>query len=898
MLQNNVSRDNKLKRRLLSVITVLAMAVTTLVGSVAPVAASTADNKTPYTIQLNSSSSSGTSQDNGPTEKMSDGAILHAWCWSFNTIKNNMKAIRDAGYTSVQTSPANTCVVGNGGDLKFTNQWWYHYQPTDYKIGNYQLGTESEFKAMCAEAKKYGIRIIVDVVANHCTSDYSKISNDIKSISNFFHTNQEISNWGSRYEVTQKALLGMYDNNTQNKTVQNYILKYTKQCIADGASGFRYDAAKHIELPDDPGYGGDFWPTVLNNGAEFQYGEILQDSISRESAYANYMSVTASAYGIKLRNAIGSNNFNVNTISGYENSVSADKLVTWVESHDNYANAISDYGSSEWMNDEQVKLTWAVIAARKGGTPLFFSRPVGGGGQTWDNRFPEKTKIGDRGSDLFMDDEVAAVNKFRNAMVGENEYLRNPNGDSKVLMIERGTKGVAIINLNYNDYALSSTTNLAAGTYTNQTDNNNKFTVANGKITGTLPSRSVVVLYNYNPDAPSVSINNCPSVFKTDSTTLTLSSENTVHATYAVNGGRSYLYDNGDTITIGAGDAYGTTYSIELRGINKNGDTTSQTYTITKKDPNASTNVYFEKPSGWGSTVYAYLYDKSTSSYTAPAWPGTKMTADSNGYYKFSYSDDLVQPRIIFTDGTKQTPAAQKEGYKIVDNGIYSENGYTGNVITPSVAPSPSTSVSPTPSPSASVVPSTDATIYFTKPSNWSSNVYAYVYDEKSSLTVKMNAAWPGVKMNQESNGEYSYTVKNYTANDRVIFTDGSNQTPSSSKEGYTITKDGHYTVNGLTTTVDGTKITIYYATNWSTANIHYQIGSGSWTAVPGAAMSASPVSGYKTVTIDLGTSSTLTACFNNGNGNWDNNSGNNYSFTSAGTYTVKNGTISSGSPN
>lgn len=41
-----------------------------------------------------------------PKEKQ-HGAILHAFCWSFQTIKENMKQIADAGFTMVQTSPAN-----------------------------------------------------------------------------------------------------------------------------------------------------------------------------------------------------------------------------------------------------------------------------------------------------------------------------------------------------------------------------------------------------------------------------------------------------------------------------------------------------------------------------------------------------------------------------------------------------------------------------------------------------------------------------------------------------------------------------------------------------------------------------------------------------------------------
>ena len=76
---------------------------------------------------------------------MKEGTVLHAWCWSFNTIKDNMQAIKDAGYTSVQTSPINAVVAGNGGNKNLKN-WYYQYQPTAYSIGNYQLGTEEELK--------------------------------------------------------------------------------------------------------------------------------------------------------------------------------------------------------------------------------------------------------------------------------------------------------------------------------------------------------------------------------------------------------------------------------------------------------------------------------------------------------------------------------------------------------------------------------------------------------------------------------------------------------------------------------------------------------------------------------------------------------------------------------
>ena len=45
----------------------------------------------------------------------------------------------------------------------------------------------------------------------------------------------------------------LYGLNTQSKEVQNKLKDYLSDCINCGADGFRYDAAKHIELPDDDG---------------------------------------------------------------------------------------------------------------------------------------------------------------------------------------------------------------------------------------------------------------------------------------------------------------------------------------------------------------------------------------------------------------------------------------------------------------------------------------------------------------------------------------------------------------------------------------------------------------------------------------------------------------------
>ncbi|MFD1908264.1 carbohydrate binding domain-containing protein [Paenibacillus rhizoplanae] len=83
------------------------------------------------------------------------------------------------------------------------------------------------------------------------------------------------------------------------------------------------------------------------------------------------------------------------------------------------------------------------------------------------------------------------------------------------------------------------------------------------------------------------------------------------------------------------------------------------------------------------------------------------------------------------------------------------------------------------------------------------------------------------------------------------------------------------------TATPAGNTATIYYKnTAFSNAYIHYKLdGATVWTTSPGVQMQASDFTGYKSITIPLGSATGLTAAFNNGSGTWDSNGGNNYHF-------------------
>ena len=823
---------------------------------------------------------------------MKDGTVLHAWCWSFNAIKENMAAIKEAGYTSVQTSPINAVVVGNGGDKKFTNQWYYHYQPTAYTIGNYQLGTEAEFIEMNRVAEQYGIKIIVDAVLNHTTSDYSKVSSEIKSINNWTHGADRISNWNSREEVTQKSLLGLWELNTQNPEVQQYLLKFLKNAVSDGADGFRYDAAKHIELPGEyPNqYGSNFWNVILNNGSEFQYGEVLQDNISRDADYANLMSITASQYGHSIREILRNRNANAGNLGNYRAGVDPSKLVLWVESHDTYANGNTDSESeSAWMSDEDLKLGWAMITARAKGTPLFFSRPVGGGKGV---RFPEQTKIGDAGSNLYKDPTIVAVNKFHNAMVGQSEYIRNPNGDTNVAMIERGTQGAVIANLSDSEKSLNTETKLANGTYKDQISGK-IYTVSNGRLSGSIARRSVLVLTKGESfdDLASLSVQGYKEgihTFLKDTLNLTLQTSNTSEATYSVNNGAPIKFENGKVITIGSQVQFGETVTVTLSAKNAKGETVQSVYRFTKEDPNANTTIRFENPDKW-TDVFVYMYNAKGEKLLG-AWPGTKMEKDGTGLLAItlpiSYETDGV--KVLFSNN-KGAQYPRSLGFEFKSGGTYSKDGlvaeqpdsefkeeneelpipfeteyvdnpelekgqkvtrvegqdgvktityrseYIGDQlvsktkISETVSKEPVTQVVEVGTKVPDIEQQIAHRVYFNNSQGWS-KVYAYVYDNKG---VPLVGNWPGKEMSQDEYGYYIELGEEF-AGGKVIFNnpDTKVQFPAQNKPGYDLELGQVYELDGSHRAVlpepvaeDFTRITFENPGGWGAANVYAYYG-------------------------------------------------------------------------
>lgn len=758
------------------------------------------------------SSTSGTeagAADFGLTENIKDGVILHAWSWSFNTIKESMADIAAAGYSTIQTSPANAVDDGGGGmQLMGKGKWYYQYQPTNWTIGNYQVGTEDEFKAMCEEADKYSIKIIVDVVPNHTAADKSKVEQSfidaVGGEDQLYHKNsdKDITSYSDRIQCTTYSLTGLHDVNTENPKFQDYFIQYINKLIEDGADGFRYDTAKHIALPDDPqedpSLPNNFWDRVTteitNADSIFNYGEVLQGDNERIEAYVEKIGrTTASSYGAALRGAVNRGVLKADTLSDFMVGGSSN-VVTWVESHDNYTG-----GESLKMTDDKLILGWAVIAANGEGTPLFYDRPYG---SSPDKQWGTMNRIGAAGSDLYKDKTVGALNHFRNAMVGETTEMSNAGEDTGVLLISRGQKGAVLINASEEDKDISIDTKLADGAYSDRGTQNGDFTVSGGKLTGKLSAGTVAVLYNegYTEplEMPKVSISANNFVISGDSADVTLNVSGADGGKYTLNGSEAD-FSNGDSISVTSADNGEAV--LKVSAANSSGYTSTVTYWFSQgQTVNKGSQISFLKPQSWGDKVYAYIYDETVSPVKENApWPGVEMTLSedddevkyaikddegSNGEmnlsirkYTYTTDEDWNNGLVIFNDGgTNQYPASMEPGAELKAGNVYSAGDGSVTVDLSGLEPGTNDGI----------------TVNFTKPDSWGDDINIYVYQNGGSEKI---AAWPGEPMTKNSDGTYSYVIKTDVVTDpRLVFNDGKNQYPKTG--GFEAVQGKMYTID------------------------------------------------------------------------------------------------------
>ncbi len=617
--------------------------------------------------------------DYGLLSEIQGGAVLHCFDWSYNEIKNNLRDIAFAGYTAVQTSPVQAPKDYNASYTDAKNQWWKLYQPLSFSIADGDtswLGTRAELKALCETADQYGIKVIVDIVANHLANDgidggtytrlNSNVDDDLK-YSDYFHSDPNYINDDSRYNITQRHL-NMPDLNTGNSYIQQKVLALLKDCASLGVDGFRFDAAKHIEVPnDDSNCKSEFWNVVINGLKDaypdvFCYGEILGSAGTDIKNYTKFMDVTDNYSGDRILYGVENNEPGKLADSRYHKETAPMESVLWVESHDTYMGSAGSAGikNTSGISDSSIIKAWAIVGSRAGSTSLFFARP--------------NEIMGKAGTNLTWKSQIVAeVNNFKNYFNGQTEYLSySDENNYDAAMNERGTEGAVISKINGAGYVELEAYKLTDGTYID-TIGNTQFTVSNGIIKGEVSSSGVAVLYSSSLFYGNIYAEPATGTkFYTDTLDVTFHADFITDGRYTTSEGHSGAATEGTVISVGSDTEYGSTVTVTLTGTRTNGDIITRTYEYTKTDPASKVTLYFDNSSYNWSKVHAYIYNPAPDYSEYAGWPGTELSVGNSGYYEFEVPAKYAENGLVIfvqeKGSSNRYPTENQSGMEIGGN--------------------------------------------------------------------------------------------------------------------------------------------------------------------------------------------------------------------------------------
>lgn len=498
--------------------------------------------------------------EHGLANDVQDGVILHAFNWSINNIKNNLTDIAKAGYSAIQTSPLQPQkdYYPNGN---WNSQWWKLYQPLGFSIAtkNHALGNKQDLIDLCNEADKYGIKIIVDVVANHLANKNGKdVNPEIKEYEpeiyeqNLFHPfSNGVTNDKTTKNVVQGHLNGLPDLMTESSVVQDRVYSLLKEYIDCGVDGFRFDAAKHIETVDDGEYASNFWPNTLGKAKAyyknktgdnlFAYAEILKTpgDTRKFSYYTSMMSLTDSEASFDIFDGLIHKDLSKVAKSDiYNQDILGKNAILWGESHDTFSNS-NGYTKHESQLD--VNKAYAIASARNDSSSLYFPRPT------------NDSKLGEVKTYDWKEQTIAEVNKFHNTFIGSEQTFYTNDDLFITTSFTSNKMGAVIVTLNDTSNLNSRINGLGDGIYVDSISNN-KISVNNGRIVGNISSSGIAVIYKDNaPATPFISISNEGNEILTGPTKISINVMNADSAYYILDNSEKVEFKDSTTLIIGEG---------------------------------------------------------------------------------------------------------------------------------------------------------------------------------------------------------------------------------------------------------------------------------------------------------------------------------------------------------
>lgn len=221
----------------------------------------------------------------------------------------------------------------------------------DPSLNKTQETRNTVFDKLIAELHKRNMKLILDIVCNHSSPDFSgkkgilyddgvKIADFNDDKNNWYHHYGEVTNWEDDWQVQNCELSGLATFNENNIEYRNYIKSAIKQWLDRGVDALRVDTVKHMPI----WFWQEFNADIQTHKPDvFIFGEWIysspSDNRSVEFANESGMSILDFGLAIAIREALGAGaeaGFHLiqDVLDQDHHYYGATELITFIDNHD------------------------------------------------------------------------------------------------------------------------------------------------------------------------------------------------------------------------------------------------------------------------------------------------------------------------------------------------------------------------------------------------------------------------------------------------------------------------------------------------------------------------------------------------------------------------------------
>ena len=384
-----------------------------------------------------------------------------------NGIRQKLDYLQNLGITGIWITPIHPSPT------------YHKYDVVDYFGIDKEYGTIEEYKLLVKEAHAKGIKVLIDLVVNHTSSEHpwfiASCKNDPKYKDFYVWSKTENgNNWHKNPLNPNEKYFAFFwekmpDLNFDNKEVREEVKKIGRYWINDiGVDGYRIDAAQHVYEPNDTVRNTIWWTEFRNGLLKINPNVYLLGEVwNKDSIVATYFkSSLDGCFNFDLSKAIiqcveknDASNF-VSTLQSihqlYQSYNPNFRDVIFISNHDQ-----DRYRSTFNGDSAKTKLAFAMLITLPGIPFLYYGEEVGMLGKSPDefrrepflwskndagNTTWEKPKYSTSQSVGYLDEQMKDKNSFYSfykSMIGfrkENPILSE--GEIKPYLIAGQSKGL------------------------------------------------------------------------------------------------------------------------------------------------------------------------------------------------------------------------------------------------------------------------------------------------------------------------------------------------------------------------------------------------------------------------------------------------------------------------